>query len=359
MRGGAREIENISVIISGGGKIYTVDEVSDLLGIPRPTLYRYLREYSIPHLRRGGRISIPEESFDRIRRARDLHREGLGTASVRRALREESETPDTMEIEQRLDRLSAMLEDLKGSMRERRPATGDQFSSHSLRTIMARQSLLMSAVFNLTEMVEELLLASGKSRKPTLDLGDAPPVVHKRGIAAGYEPDAIAPPPRSLPAPAGPGRFGTMRRRRRRGVLAVLCTVLLAGMLAWVLASFGGEPPTAHLSLEREIPEAAVRQPAHKSERPPEEVRTPETKPPRQEIPDVSGKSMREATRLLKEAGYAVETIRLVPGEAPAGTVISTEPEPGSAAKVGVPVVIVVSTGPDSSARMDEHARGD
>jgi hypothetical protein len=35
---------------NAGGAIYTVDEVSGLLGIPRPTLYRYLREYSIPHL---------------------------------------------------------------------------------------------------------------------------------------------------------------------------------------------------------------------------------------------------------------------------------------------------------------------
>ena len=71
------------------GSIYTVDDVSDLLGIPRPTLYRYLRDYSIPHLRQGGRIRIPVDSFDRIREARDLHKEGLGTETVRRQLREE------------------------------------------------------------------------------------------------------------------------------------------------------------------------------------------------------------------------------------------------------------------------------
>jgi hypothetical protein len=46
-----------------------------------------LREYSIPHLRRSGRISIPEDSFDSIKEARDLHREGLGTEIVRRQLR--------------------------------------------------------------------------------------------------------------------------------------------------------------------------------------------------------------------------------------------------------------------------------
>src|ERR671914_392607 len=82
-----KESQNIRVKIMEGS-IYTVDDVSDLLGIPRPTLYRYLREYSIPHLRRSGRISIPEESFERIREARDLHKEGLGTGSVRRLLRE-------------------------------------------------------------------------------------------------------------------------------------------------------------------------------------------------------------------------------------------------------------------------------
>src|SRR5215217_9516494 len=99
-------------VISGRGLIYTVEEVSDLLGIPRPTLYRYLREYSIPHLRRSGKISIPEESFDRIREARDLHKEGLGTESVRRRLQEEDGL-DVEELAERLDRLSGALERLR------------------------------------------------------------------------------------------------------------------------------------------------------------------------------------------------------------------------------------------------------
>src|SRR4028118_304285 len=71
--------KNIRVRIMEGS-IYTVDDVSDLLGIPRPTLYRYLREYSIPHLRQGGRIRIPEDSFDRITEARDTPKEGRGPA---------------------------------------------------------------------------------------------------------------------------------------------------------------------------------------------------------------------------------------------------------------------------------------
>src|SRR5215216_2665265 len=107
-----KKFENIRVV-NGRGLIYTVEEVSDLLGIPRPTLYRYLREYSIPHLRKSGKISIPEESFDRIREARDLHKEGLGTESVRRTLREGS--TDTGEIKERIERLSESLESLRGN----------------------------------------------------------------------------------------------------------------------------------------------------------------------------------------------------------------------------------------------------
>ena len=38
-----------------------------------------------------------------------------------------------------------------------------------MRTMLARQSLIMSAMFNLTEMVEELLLASGKPRKTVFE----------------------------------------------------------------------------------------------------------------------------------------------------------------------------------------------
>jgi excisionase family DNA binding protein len=150
-------------VINGRGLIYTVEEVSELLGIPRPTLYRYLREYSIPHLRKSGKISIPEESFDRIREARDLHKEGLGTESVRRVLREGN--TDTGEIKERIERLSESLEKLKGNG----SAADEALSSQAMRTMLARQSLITSAMFNLTEMVEELLLASGKPRKTVFE----------------------------------------------------------------------------------------------------------------------------------------------------------------------------------------------
>ena len=137
--------------------IYTVDEVSDLLSIPRPTLYRYLREYSIPHVRRSGKISIPEESFDRIKEARELHREGLGTVSVRRRMREVNDPVDTEELTERLDRLSGVLQSLQGELLVT-PVDGVSSSSQeTLQTILRKQDLLISAVSNLTGMVENLL----------------------------------------------------------------------------------------------------------------------------------------------------------------------------------------------------------
>src|SRR5215204_6858534 len=198
-----------------------------MLSIPRPTLYRYLREYSIPHLRKSGKISIPEESFDRIREARDLHKEGLGTESVRRALRESNSDPDTGEIKERIERLSKSLEKLKGNG----SAADEALSSHAMRTVLARQSLMMSAMFNLTEMVEELLLASGKPRKVVFEevdheIWEVPPLAD-RSDARGAVP-ATRRSPRGLPGstalPASSERFGSLGRRRRRMSLALLLT---------------------------------------------------------------------------------------------------------------------------------------
>jgi len=101
-------------VITGGGLAYTVDEVSDLLEVPRPTLYRYLREYSMPHLRRSGKIYVPEESFDQIKEVRELHKEGLATESVRKRLQEESNF-DVDELMERMDRISEALESLQGN----------------------------------------------------------------------------------------------------------------------------------------------------------------------------------------------------------------------------------------------------
>ncbi|QIN79009.1 helix-turn-helix domain-containing protein [Rubrobacter marinus] len=68
--------------------IYTVDEVSVELGIPRPTVYRYLKEYSIPFSRRSGRIFVPEESIRKVGTVRELHAGGFGTEAIREKLKQ-------------------------------------------------------------------------------------------------------------------------------------------------------------------------------------------------------------------------------------------------------------------------------
>ena len=238
------------------GSIYTVDDVSDLLGIPRPTLYRYLREYSIPHLRQGGRIRIPEDSFDRIREARDLHKEGLGTETVRRQLREGG-GPDTGELDRRLNKLHDTLENLRGDLRAK-PATGEVALSPVLQTILARQSLMLSAMFNLTGMVEDLLLKNGKGRKRPVarveeDLMRTVPLrAEGRGQISGTvvaepvamreaEAPVVTSPTRNLPT----SKFGALGRRRRRSALAVLSALLLGLLLLLFLPTLDEDETAA------------------------------------------------------------------------------------------------------------------
>lgn len=222
---------------------YTVDEVSDRVGVPRPTLYRYLREYSIPHLRRSGKIYVPEESFDRIKEVRELHKEGLATESVRKRLQEESSF-DVEELMERLDRISEALEGLQGSPK---PVNGVS-SAQTLQTILERQSLLISAVSNLSEMLEDLLYTNGHPRKaplvgnPEAETQEQKPLSEQlREVSETMEKGSPTNEPasesswgtvRPLTAPAQRGRrFGAMAKRRRRGALVVLLTLLTSAAL--------------------------------------------------------------------------------------------------------------------------------
>jgi excisionase family DNA binding protein len=374
--------ENLCVI-NGRGLIYTVEEVSDLLGIPRPTLYRYLREYSIPHLRKSGKISIPEESFDRIREARDLHKEGLGTESVRRALREGGNGPDTGEIKERIDRLSESLERLRGNG----SAAGEALSSQAMRTVLARQSLLMSAIFNLTEMMEELLLASGKPRKTVFEEIDGEirevslpdragrlRTGSRRAVPAPARPRAL---PRSDVLPSRPERFGSLARRRRRASLALLSILLAVAVLLLSLPRLDGaelaaglpflgdrtnetQPSTPNGEADRQSAGGAASGDVAAARAPkagegsgtaagsnPTSGETAETRPG--EIPDVSGRSIVEAAKLLSEAGYDVAAVQAVKSQQEAGTTVRTEPAAGSAAEPGSPVVLVMSGGPSGT----------
>src|SRR3712207_9570116 len=100
-----------------------------------------------------------------------------------------------------------------------------------MRTMLARQRLIMSAMFNLTEMVEELLLASGKPRKTVFEevegeirevaLPDRAGRLRTRGaVPAVAEPKAL---PGSSDAPiTRTERFGSLARRGRYAALTLL-----------------------------------------------------------------------------------------------------------------------------------------
>jgi excisionase family DNA binding protein len=335
-------------VINGRGLIYTVEEVSDLLGIPRPTLYRYLREYSIPHLRRSGKISIPEESFDRIREARDLHKEGLGTESVRRLLREGSSGQDTGELKERLERLSETLERL----RKRGPMTTDEpLPSHALRTVLARQSLIMSAMFNLTEMVEELLLASGKPRKSVFEdveneIRGVTPLVERSSSRQQLEPpQGVATVTELSFTPVQGAKFGTLARRRRRGFLLILSTLMVVLLLTWALPTMGSELASgipffdAAGAPDHAAPEGA----AQNSEEPGVGSSGSEAQV---EVPDVSDRGVVEAARTLSRSGFEVAAVKSVASQKEAGTVMRMKPSAGSAVEPGTPVVLITSGGP-------------
>jgi excisionase family DNA binding protein len=357
-----KKLQNI-LVRTLEGAIYTVDEVSGLLGIPRPTLYRYLREYSIPHLRREGRISIPEDSFDRIREARDLHKEGLGTESVRRQLRE-----DPGGLESKLDNLHQSLESLRGDIRGR-TATDEAAPSPALRTILARQSLLMSATFNLTQIVEDLMPASRKPRRrfpEDSEIGYALPEKQARDrlmIPAGL--------PSTTPAvtatvrggaggqlAARPTDFGALGRRRRRGVLAILATLLLAACLAWaVWASTGADDDESSVPRVTETanePPGRPKAVAGPRERFPGEagpagrtngagVITGGSRPERAiEVPDVSGKSLEGAVRIISDAGFEVAAIKTRASQRSPGKALRTKPPADAYAKPGAPLILTM-----------------
>ena len=218
-----------------GASVYTVDEVSITLSVPRPTLYRYLKEYAIPYLRRGGRISIPEESLDRIRTVRELHEEGLGTEAVRRRLRE---GPDLDRIAERMDRVQEKLEGLREGPTYSSEAA---FVPQALRTILARQTVLISAVISMSEMLEELLAASGRPRKALLPgvEDELLPRGPEEGPTMPIEGDRLVPYEPAAPPARRPKRFGELARRRRRVALASLAAMMvLVG--AWSIFFFGG-----------------------------------------------------------------------------------------------------------------------
>ena len=112
------------------------------------------------------------------------------------------------------------------------PVAEEVALSPTLRTILARQSLIMSAMFNLTEMVEDLLLASGKPRRPIFDN-----LATREAMPEPQARDRLEVATATLPGPdqdsagltlaARSADFGALRKRRRRTVLAILAALAL------------------------------------------------------------------------------------------------------------------------------------
>ena len=236
-------------MITGGAAIYTVETVSDLLGVPRPTLYRYLKEYSIPYQRRSGKISIPDESIERIRRVRELHDEGLGTAAVRKRISE----GDGAEVDWIAERLDQLSEALESSQRKGARSIENVSSNQALHIILARQSVMLGAIYNLTEMMEELLAANGRPRRDSTGyLADSATHVDNPEPTVLdtllQQPSGIVPGHNIIPGPTLPqqpqsanfsqhsDRFGALSRKRRRVALVLTgITALILLFLAWTL----------------------------------------------------------------------------------------------------------------------------
>ena len=304
-----------------------------------------MREYSIPHLRQAGRISIPEDSFDRIREARDLHKEGLGTETVRRQLRQGG-APDSGQLDRRLNTLHRSVRDLRE----------DVSYSPTQRTILARQSLLMSAVFNLTEMVEELLLASGKPRKRIYQDIETKEVPLERQVRARLgAPGEISTGEETVPSTddhnvggtlaVGHTDFGALRRRRRRGALTLLAALALAACIAW-----------ATIALPRiSNTESPVPRVTETAAEPPEAPKAASlqngTSPDHQAaIPDVSGQTLEKAVKTISGAGFEVAAIESRTSPLTPETALRTNPAAGATAKPGAPVILTLSAGPAISA---------
>jgi hypothetical protein len=141
-----------------------------------------------------------------------------------------------------------------------------------------------------------------------------------------------------------PGRttdFGALRRRRRRGVLAILAALALAACLAWAATALLGTA-NAKSSVPKVTETAAEPLDAPKA--------TPAQGGPRLEeettIPGISGQSLEEAVKTISGAGFEVAAIETETGRRAPETAIRTNPAAGAPAKPGAPVTLTMSSGP-------------
>jgi beta-lactam-binding protein with PASTA domain len=76
---------------------------------------------------------------------------------------------------------------------------------------------------------------------------------------------------------------------------------------------------------------------------------SPAPAPPAVTVPDVAGKKLLEARKLIRQAGLVTE-FRRVPNDLPKGTVVSQSPHAGTTAQRGAHVLVNVSLGPKPTA---------
>jgi hypothetical protein len=231
-------------------------------------------------------------------------------------------------------------------------------------------------MFNLTEMVEELLFASGKPRKAIFNDVEgelrevASPLERTRrqqlktpeGIPTVTEPSREALPNRMnlFFTPVRGARFGSLAHRRRRGARTSLSALSVVFLLTWALSTMGSELTSRILFFDaRKAEEGSPGAPDHAA---PEDEGAAQNPPQgneavgfgssgsgearRVEVPDVSDRGVVKAARILSRAGFEVAATKSVASQREIGTVMRTKPSAGSVVERETPVVIVTSGGP-------------
>jgi hypothetical protein len=276
-----------------------------------------------------------------------------------------------------------------------RPADGTSFSSQeSLRSVLKKQDLLLSAVSDLNEKVETLLSANDQLRtvpsdgpkayeeesaferpeklhearenaRSTQDAGEwavtsnattglmieepVAEVATSEGAAGALEDGDTT---RIVPLSADlrevskrREKFGTLARRRRKGILALLVALLVGAVLAWGLHGFGEEDEVEQSATpdEQSVEED--------SQSVPEVVEESPTAPPTAEVPDLRGMTLPEAENELAGVGLKLGARDEIPDyEVPAGRVVVQGPEAGEEVNPETSVDLITSSGPPANA---------
>jgi hypothetical protein len=136
-------------------------------------------------------------------------------------------------------------------------------------------------------------------------------------------------------------KFGTLARRRRKGILALLPAVLVGAVLVWVLngSRTGEEVEQAATSDEQSVQED--------SQSAPEVVQEAPTASSTLEVPDLSGMTLSEAENELAGVGLKLGAWNEIPDyEIAAGSVVVQGPEAGEEVNPETPVDLIISSGP-------------